>query len=411
MFKIGLKLYSTNHHYVQEAARLVEQGFCDYIELLIIPGSYQEHATAWVNLNVSFVIHAPCLRQGFNLAQKDFFQTNMQIAKEVLQFADTLKADKIIFHPGIAGEVEETVRQLKVINDSRIVIENLPKISLEKDLPCNGHSPEEIAWIMKETGVGFCLDAGHAVYAANAQGVNQIDYLKQFLLLNPTMFHLTDGDWDGVYDKHEHLGTGSFELKNAIQLVPMNSAITLETKHDYQDSLRDFEQDVFYLRNLEKSSQPFLFRPATKDDAKVVYDLSTDALVRQQSFNSNPIAWEEHIVWFENKLSDNQSKFYIVQSQQNDFIGYVRFEKTDQDYVITIHLAELFRGKGLGTSIINQATALFLAQHPYATVVAFIKHTNVASIKSFLKAGYQHSQDCVVNEVASGRFVMQSARN
>ncbi len=64
------------------------------------------------------------------------------------------------------------------------------------------------------------------------------------------MFHLTDGDFNGVYDSHLHYGDGSFPIEKLISFVPKGAMITDEAIKNYQDRLDDFKKDVIYLRKL-----------------------------------------------------------------------------------------------------------------------------------------------------------------
>ncbi len=403
MIQIGLKLWSTNKNYVAEAVRLYEKGVYQYIELTAVPGSFVEYAQIWAQvkdlLKVPFVIHAPHFAQKMNLADSNCFENNKILVHETLQLADLVDATFVIFHPGIGGKTEETVRQLKLFFDSRMVIENKPYI-VPGGLVCNGYAPEEIDFIMQETGIGFCFDAGHAICAANAQKIDQIAYIKKFLALKPRMFHLTDGDWQGMYDQHDHLGHASFKLKDIVALYPSDGMLTLETVHDFQDSLRDFERDVAYVRMLESqiNAGRFYVVPACKSDAKNIFDLSNDPLVRKNSINAEAIEWEGHLVWFDHKLADGDTLFYVLKSVHNDFMGYVRFDLDSAEaYIMTIHLIEAWRGKGLGKDIIQQATAYALQRSGIKRVIAYIKEHNIASLKSFEKARYQNVEKKQIN--------------
>ena len=180
-FKYGLKLWSTNDNYVKEAVRLFEQGIYNYIELYIKPGSYDKYIDIWKQLRIPYVIHAPHFLAGMNLAIRGNIDNNINMAKESIKYADDLKADIIIFHPGIGGKEEETVYQLKQINDGRIVVENKPYQTIDGSAICNGHSPEQISYILKEASVGFCLDIGHALCAAISMKSNPYQYYKEYL--------------------------------------------------------------------------------------------------------------------------------------------------------------------------------------------------------------------------------------
>jgi len=414
MFNVGLKLWSVNQSYVQDAIRLYEQGYCQYIELLAVPDSFEKTIMFWQDLKIPFIIHAPHFNLGINLANTENFEKNMRLAQETLRFANALNAKIIIFHPGANGDLAETIRQLKIINDPRIVIENKPYYGTKghivwKDIVCNGYSPDQIERIMQETGVGFCFDIEHAVTAANSVGVDQMGFVRSFLALKPTMFHITDGDWNGIFDQHKHLGAGSIKFDQILGLYPSDCTISIESKHDFQDKLDDFETDVAYLRNIEKTvhekiQEKIIVRPADILDIHNVFELSNDPIVRNNSFLQEKIVWENHELWFTQKLNDPQTIFYVIKSGCDDFVGYVRFDPEGElKHRISIHLRAHYRGKGLGKTIIEQATELAISHGLTATVYAYIKEENVPSLKSFEKAGYlyagktvKHNVPCIV---------------
>jgi sugar phosphate isomerase/epimerase len=245
MYKFGLKLWSTNENYVADAVRLYNEGFYHYVELYIIPDSFNKCINLWTNLDIPYIIHAPHFRNGMNLAKKEYFDINMKLAEETKKFADELNANIIIYHPGIAGDLEETVRQLNIINDNRIIIENKPYYTVLNDGNiCNGHSHEEIKYILDNTNTGFCLDIGHCFCSANAKKIEPMEYLRQFLTLNPKLFHLTDNDYNSPIDKHYHFGQGNFNVKKIFSVLPSDVSITIETNKDFKDNLSDFEKDI-----------------------------------------------------------------------------------------------------------------------------------------------------------------------
>lgn len=246
MHKLGLKLWSINENYIGEAVRLFEENIYQYIELFVVPDSYDNYSDLWADLNIPYVIHAPHFDKGMNLAKKENLAKNMLLAEETLRFADRLKVDTIIYHPGIGGCIEETVRQLFKIYDSRIVVENKPYYG-HNDVVCVGSSPAEIDYVITNINVGFCLDIGHAICYANSKGLNPVRCLEEFIQLEPIMYHLSDGLYTGVYDNHKHLGRGDYNIKEILSLLPDDCVITIETDKDLVNNLSDFEEDIKYL--------------------------------------------------------------------------------------------------------------------------------------------------------------------
>ncbi len=248
-YEIGLKLWSTNIQYTNQIINLYDSGTFDYIELFTVPKTYKDTISVWQKFSIPFVIHAPHTSFGMNFSLIKLREQNKPLIQEALDFADILSADSIIFHPGVNGSLKETIRQISLINDNRICIENKPYWGINNEL-CIGSSPEEISMIMVQAKTSFCLDIGHAICAANAKKQNPIIAIRQFLALNPVLFHLSDGNYAGIYDQHEHFSTGNFPLPDIIRMLPGNARITIETKKESSEHLNDFIQDSRYLKNL-----------------------------------------------------------------------------------------------------------------------------------------------------------------
>lgn len=390
MYEIGLKLWSSNKNYIQDAQRLYDNGISQYIELFAVPGTFDDVVGLWKELKIPFIIHAPHFREGLNFARQECFENNKKLVQEALKFADVLDAQQVIFHPGVEGDIKETARQLKQLFDPRMVIENKPYCSDDGKLVCNGFAHDEIAFLIDETGIGFCLDIAHAICAANALKKEQIGFIKSFLNLNPSLFHISDNDWESVKDTHKHLGQGSFKFKEIIPLLPPGSKITLETPHDYADSLNDFELDVKALL-VHGNPQEFYFLEAQSSDIHDVYGLANDSVVRKNSLKQDEISWDIHVNWFNEKLKNKRSVFYVVRDKSHVLVGQIRFDDIEGDaktYLVSFSLAKEFRGRGLGAKLLTDAIKNLSAENHFDGLVAYIKKENEVSLKCFLKAGF-----------------------
>ncbi len=198
---------------------------------------------------IPFIIHAPHFAHGFNLAKKDKEESNLAIYREVKQFADELDAPHIIFHGGIEGDIEETARQLANFNEPRALIENKPyRAPLGEKKLCRGYSIQEISKIINETGCGLCLDIGHAICSANSLNEEPYNYLKQFNDLAPIMYHISGNIIDSDVDKHLHLCEGNYDYKKIFDIINCDSYISIETNKDFKENLKDYEEDIFYMK-------------------------------------------------------------------------------------------------------------------------------------------------------------------
>ncbi|MDR2692964.1 MAG: sugar phosphate isomerase/epimerase [Chitinispirillales bacterium] len=247
--RFGLKLGSINTNYTEDILVFYNGGYFQYIELFILPNSFDDTIEYWKRFSVPIVIHAPHSFAGMNLSMPEERGNNKIKLSETLRFADALKAEYIIFHSGVNGKIEEAVNQLRPFADDRCLIENKPMKGINGE-KCLGFAPEEIRYIMDELQAGFCLDFGHAVCAANSVKKKPLEYIGEFSALNPRMYHLTDGDFASERDLHLHYGDGTFPLKELLKTINSGAMVTNEAKHDSDTDLNDYKRDFFYVKDI-----------------------------------------------------------------------------------------------------------------------------------------------------------------
>ena len=250
-FHIGLKLHSTDTELISNAIALWEEDIFQYIELYIIPGSYVSTIELWGNCHIPFIIHAPHSFHGINLAVSSQWMQNCKLFMETQRFADKLNGERIIVHGGHTGSIEETIHQAEQLKDSRIILENKPKVGINNEV-CVGWSPDEFQ-LAQASGVfaGFVLDFGHAACAALSVGKKTMELVEELLAFEPEVFHLSDGDQYSEKDTHYNLGKGNLELAEFLCIIPQDTYLTLETPCDYSQGLRNFVQDIYFLKEIE----------------------------------------------------------------------------------------------------------------------------------------------------------------
>lgn len=253
--KLGLKLWSTNTGaYFDEAQKLYRQGFFDYIELYVVPDTTRT-IEKWKILEdgygIPLALHAPHFMNGVNLADSSKEEYNLNAFKQVNRFSDELNAQYVVVHSGIEGNIDETIRQLKIIRPEKMLIENKPYAALLKDnKECRGAVIDEIKKVIEEIGCGFCLDIGHSFCCANSLNINPYEYLKEFNKLNPSCYHLSDNFIDSTFDKHYHLGEGNYDFKKIFDIIDTSKNVTIETNKNSKENLDDFIEDVKWIRSL-----------------------------------------------------------------------------------------------------------------------------------------------------------------
>lgn len=242
-FKTGLKLYSTNLSLIPEIRSLGEVPF-DFIELYAMPETYGQTVDHWKGLEASFVIHAAHSHHGVNLARGDFEEGNRACLVEACRFADALGADIVVVHGGNNGTFEEALRQIALFGDGRITLENKPKVGVRGNL-CVGYHPGEFRQALASGAVSaMALDIGHADCAARSLGVDSLEYMREFLALEPILFHLSDRETVSEKDVHLNFGKGDLDLEAVLDLIPAGARVTLETPRDPARGLEDFLEDI-----------------------------------------------------------------------------------------------------------------------------------------------------------------------
>lgn len=258
MRQFGLKMWSrdftSNPDFVKSAEKSLKDGNFGYLELFALPDTYDDvKKLAQVFVGYKTIIHAPHSRQNINLSDPDVFQMNCHIFEDSRRFADLFDASYIILHPGLYGYggIEENIRQFKALNDSRIVVENLPFLCSSTHRNLEGVKTEDVKKLMTEVGCGLCLDFSHAICGANDLGRDVYLVLNEFKALHPVMYHLCDGDISSKLDNHLHYGEGNYDLKRLVlEYTDDNALITMETGHGVPSSVQPWLDDLAYIHKL-----------------------------------------------------------------------------------------------------------------------------------------------------------------
>jgi deoxyribonuclease IV len=248
--KIGLKIWSTNTESFVKLKEFYEQKIIDYVELYIIPNSFDETKLEILK-NIPIIFHAPDFINGFNVRVRD--KVFYDVLKTIDLFINFFQTKTIIFHPGYDLkeniDYKETLESFKLLKDKRydLIIENMPKVGIGGNVFLYGTNKNEIDKIINEINCKFCLDFGHAICSANYYKINKIKFIEKLLELKPFMFHLSDGFFNSIEDMHLSLGEGNYPIDKFIKYIK-KQYITLETpkKDDFLELKEDLENIIFF---------------------------------------------------------------------------------------------------------------------------------------------------------------------
>jgi UDP-2,4-diacetamido-2,4,6-trideoxy-beta-L-altropyranose hydrolase len=158
---------------------------------------------------------------------------------------------------------------------------------------------------------------------------------------------------------------------------------------------------------MHMQDQKLRLRAVSEQDCELLWQWANDPEVRARSFASQPIPWNEHVQWFNAKRGASDCRFYIAIDTDDTPIGSIRFDIDHDEAIVSIAIDNQYRGQGYGSTLIDLAVSeLFATQH-IAQVNAYIQPDNQASIRAFLKAGFQHHGTILFKNTEAVRLVKQ----
>jgi L-amino acid N-acyltransferase YncA len=137
------------------------------------------------------------------------------------------------------------------------------------------------------------------------------------------------------------------------------------------------------------------YRTLLSSDMQLIFEWNNDVQTRKNSFQSDAIQIEQHKVWFSKKIADKKA-YYLIALFDKLPIALIRYDVSDIHTSVGITVSNDYRGKGLSSQLLKESALLYFSQFKNP-LLAYIKPENIASIKSFEKAGYVYIRDEMVS--------------
>jgi ribosomal protein S18 acetylase RimI-like enzyme len=137
----------------------------------------------------------------------------------------------------------------------------------------------------------------------------------------------------------------------------------------------------------------FKMRKAQPADMQAVYNLSNDFVVRKNSIHQEMIPFEIHEKWFNVRLADSDTLFYVVEVDDGRLAGQVRFQKEAGVWVISISVAPDFRGQHLGDAFLSEPMRL----SKVSPVRAVVRCDNIPSLMLFERNGFSRENSSEID--------------
>lgn len=129
-------------------------------------------------------------------------------------------------------------------------------------------------------------------------------------------------------------------------------------------------------------------RGISPDDGRLLWEWRNDALVRANSFTQDVISWESHCAWLAAKLASPDSRIWILETDGRP-AGQIRYDRAGDAAELSYLVAEPFRGAGLGAHLLRMSGPLGCRELAVSKLVGIVKSGNVASVRSFERAGFR----------------------
>jgi len=130
-------------------------------------------------------------------------------------------------------------------------------------------------------------------------------------------------------------------------------------------------------------------RHVRESDCTLLWEWASDPEVRAASFSPNAIPWEQHVQWFNSKLTDCSCIYYIAVDREDVPVGQVRYDIDGNEAVVSISVGRKFRGKGYGSPMILLSSRKLFDVSDVSVIHAYVKGGNGASIQAFIKGEFK----------------------
>ncbi|UCZ86760.1 UDP-2,4-diacetamido-2,4,6-trideoxy-beta-L-altropyranose hydrolase [Pseudomonas sp. L5B5] len=132
-------------------------------------------------------------------------------------------------------------------------------------------------------------------------------------------------------------------------------------------------------------------RPATLDDARLLFDGRQAESVRRWSRQPEALDWPAHVRWLQACLADPERRLLIAELADGP-VGVLRYDREGLEVEVSVYLFAARFGLGWGRALLERGEA-WLAQYwpEVERLRAHVMAENQVSLALFRRAGYQQS--------------------
>ena len=128
-----------------------------------------------------------------------------------------------------------------------------------------------------------------------------------------------------------------------------------------------------------------ILRRAKISDSKLFFILRNQSDTRKFSINKNKIPHEKHERWYELNFQKKNNFFFVIVFKNKD-IGYLRLEKKQKFYYVSICVSKHFRKFNIAFKTLSSLSRYIKKNK---ILIAEIDLKNISSINLFIKSGFK----------------------
>lgn len=148
-------------------------------------------------------------------------------------------------------------------------------------------------------------------------------------------------------------------------------------------------------------------RKLDEKDKQITFEWTNDPVTRRNSFNSEPILFDQHSKWFNSKFNDKFAYYFVCEVDSKP-AGLVRFDydHSEQAFIIGISIDVKYRGRKLAITFLKKTCNKFI-EFSNKPIIAYIKEDNIASVKAFENAGFKLKSEVIIHGNESFKYVYE----
>lgn len=211
MIRYGLKLWSNNADWFREARSRYARGEFDFIEL------YHNSIVAldWATLEQLRSVPVLGVHIG-HLEKENFHEFFLNPAQQpawagTKALADFFQAHYIVVHPGRLHTVETLLENLALMNDRRVVLENMAGLdTMGRRMEC-GVTLTDLRALRSHYEILFDLEKAFKAAGRDRQPYREL-VAEALTTLAPRYFHISGGVKTTAQDEHLDLWVGDIDV-------------------------------------------------------------------------------------------------------------------------------------------------------------------------------------------------------